>query len=51
MYQQFQKVIEDANIVISNYEYEDMSGCQQVDPVKGTVAFGSGYYGWAFTLT
>ena len=23
----------------------------QVDPVKATVAFGSGYFGWAFTLT
>jgi len=24
---------------------------QQVDPTKGTVAFGSALYGWAFTLT
>jgi elongation factor 2 len=24
---------------------------QQVDPVKGTVAFGSALFGWAFTLT
>ena len=24
---------------------------QQVDPVRGTVAFGSALFGWAFTLT
>jgi elongation factor 2 len=51
MYQQFQKVIEDVNVVISTYECDDMPESQQVDPTKGTVAFGSGYYGWAFTLT
>lgn len=51
MYQQFQRVIEDANVVISTYECDDMPESQQVDPTLGTVAFGSGYYGWAFTLT
>ena len=25
-------------------------GVCQVDPLQGTVAFGSGYYGWAFNL-
>jgi elongation factor 2 len=24
---------------------------QQIDPTKGTCAFGSALYGWAFTLT
>jgi elongation factor 2 len=24
---------------------------QQVDPTRGTVAFGSALFGWAFTLT
>jgi len=28
-----------------------MGDSQQVDPVKGTVAFGSALFGWAFTLT
>lgn len=28
-----------------------MPESQQVYPVRGTVAFGSGYFGWAFTLT
>jgi elongation factor 2 len=48
MYQQFLRVIENVNIVISTYEGEDMN--LQVDPTKGNVAFGSGYFGWAFTL-
>ena len=51
MYQSFQRVIENANVLISTYECEDMGESQQVDPTKGTVAFGSGYFGWAFTLT
>src|SRR5690606_39738555 len=28
-----------------------MGETQQVDPVRGTVAFGSALFGWAFTLT
>jgi len=28
-----------------------MGDSQQVDPVRGTVAFGSALFGWAFTLT
>ena len=48
MYQQFLRVIENVNIVISTYEGEDMN--LQVDPTKGNVAFGSGYFGWAFTI-
>jgi elongation factor 2 len=28
-----------------------MGDSQQVDPTKGTVAFGSALFGWAFTLT
>ena len=50
MYQKFQRVIENANIIISTYESEDMPESQQVDPTKGTVAFGAALFGWAFTL-
>ncbi len=51
MYQNFQRVIENANVIIATYECEDMGEDQQVDPTKGTVAFGSALFGWAFTLT
>jgi elongation factor 2 len=51
MYQQFQRVIENANVIISTYEADDMGETQQVDPVNGTVAFGSALFGWAFSLT
>jgi len=51
MYQNFQRVIENANVIISTYEFEDMGESQQVDPTAGTVAFGSALFGWAFTLT
>ena len=51
MYQQFQRVVENANVIISTYEADDMGDSQQVDPIKGTVAFGSALFGWAFSLT
>ena len=50
MYQQFNRVIEDANVIISTYEFSQDQGSLQVDPTEGSVAFGSGYFGWAFTL-
>lgn len=54
MYVQFNKVIENVNVIISSYEDDadaDSMGAIQIDPTKGTVAFGSGLHGWAFTLT
>jgi elongation factor 2 len=51
MYQNFCRVIENANVIISTYECEDMGETQQVDPTLGSVAFGSALFGWAFTLT
>ena len=51
MYQNFLRVIENTNVVISTYECEDMGESLQVDPTNGTVAFGSALFGWAFTLT
>ena len=50
MYQNFQRVIENANVIISTYECEDMGENQQVDPTNGTVSFGSALFGWAFTI-
>lgn len=51
MFQNFQRVIENANVIISTYECDDMGESQQVDPTNGTVAFGSALFGWAFTIT
>ena len=50
MYQQFTRVIEDSNVIISTYENSEGGEALQVNPTDGTVAFGSGYFGWAFTL-
>lgn len=50
MYQNFIKVVDMANVIISNYEQPDM-GDLLVYPNKGNVAFGSGKECWAFTLT
>jgi len=49
-YQSFSKTIESVNVVISTYRDESM-GDLQVYPDHGTVCFGSGLHGWAFTLT
>ncbi|KAL0566532.1 translation elongation factor 2, partial [Marasmius crinis-equi] len=49
LYQTFQRAIEDANVIISTYN-DPALGDLQVYPDKGTVAFGSGLHGWAFSL-
>ncbi|RKP16771.1 P-loop containing nucleoside triphosphate hydrolase protein, partial [Rozella allomycis CSF55] len=49
LYQSFSRAIESANVIISTY-YDKALGDCQVYPYKGTVAFGSGLHGWAFTL-
>jgi len=49
LYQAFCRAIESVNVVISMYNDEALGDCQ-VDPVVGTVAFGSGLHQWAFTL-
>lgn len=46
----FSKAIESANVIISTYKDPTM-GDMMVYPDKGTVCFGSGLHGWAFTLT
>ncbi|KAI8907233.1 P-loop containing nucleoside triphosphate hydrolase protein [Gorgonomyces haynaldii] len=49
LYQTFLRTIESANVVIATYN-DKVLGDVQVSPDKGTVAFGSGLHGWAFTL-
>lgn len=49
LYQSFSRTIESVNVVISTY-LDNAIGDVQVYPQKGTVAFGSGLHGWAFTL-
>ena len=51
LYNAFQRVVESVNVVIATYSAEDSPlGDVQVYPELGTVAFGSGLHGWAFTL-
>ena len=50
MYQNFQRVIENFNVVVSTYEKVDLMGNCQVNPSEGNVAFGSAKQGWGFTL-
>jgi len=50
MYQNFVRVIENANVIISTYR-DELMGEVAVLPEKGTVAFSAGLQGWAFTLT
>ncbi|EKG14260.1 Translation elongation factor EFG/EF2 [Macrophomina phaseolina MS6] len=49
LYQNFSRVIESVNVVIATY-FDKVLGDVQVYPDKGTVAFGSGLHGWAFTV-
>ena len=51
IYQNFSRVIENANVIISTYQNQDMMGDLQVYPDHGTVAFGSALHGWGFTIT
>ncbi|KDQ63164.1 hypothetical protein JAAARDRAFT_694396 [Jaapia argillacea MUCL 33604] len=49
LFQNFRRVIENVNVIISTYN-DPVLGDVQVYPDIGTVAFGSGLHGWAFTL-
>ncbi|KAI0778312.1 P-loop containing nucleoside triphosphate hydrolase protein [Trametes elegans] len=49
LFQSFSRTIESVNVIISTY-HDEALGDVQVYPEKGTVAFGSGLHGWAFTL-
>eukprot|EP00126_Sphaerothecum_destruens_P001570 Sdes_comp14985_c0_seq1m3720 len=52
LFQTFQRIVESVNVIIATYgDTEDgPMGNIMVDPSCGTVAFGSGLHGWAFTL-
>lgn len=51
LYQGFQRIVENINVIISTYGDESgPMGDLKVDPAKGSVGFGSGLHGWAFTL-
>ena len=49
-YQNFCRVIENANVIMATYTDEAL-GDVQVAPEKGTVCFSAGLHNWAFTLT
>jgi elongation factor 2 len=51
LFQTFQRVVENVNVIIATYADDDgPMGCVRVDPTTGSVGFGSGLHGWAFTL-
>ncbi|OWF46227.1 elongation factor 2-like [Mizuhopecten yessoensis] len=51
LYQNFQRIIENVNVIVNMVSSEDSPlGVIDVDPQQGTVGFGSGLHGWAFTL-
>lgn len=51
LYQLFDRVIQNFNAIIAQYtSHEEGSPDFSVFPQKGTVGFGSGLQGWAFTL-
>ncbi|KIJ27211.1 hypothetical protein M422DRAFT_71718 [Sphaerobolus stellatus SS14] len=49
LFQSFSRTIESVNVLVTTY-HDAALGDVQVYPEKGTVAFGSGLHGWAFTL-
>ncbi|XP_060651310.1 eukaryotic translation elongation factor 2-like isoform X2 [Drosophila nasuta] len=51
LYQTFQRIVENVNLIIATYNDENgPMGDISVDAAKGSVGFGSGLHGWAFTL-
>lgn len=51
LYQTFQRIVENVNVIIATYNDDGgPMGEVRVDPSKGSVGFGSGLHGWAFTL-
>lgn len=50
IYQNFQRVIESFNVIVSTYQKSDLIGECQVDPTEGNVCMGSALHGWGFSL-
>jgi elongation factor 2 len=51
LYQTFQRIVENVNVIIATYADDDgPMGVIRVDPANSSVGFGSGLHGWAFTL-
>jgi len=51
LYQTFQRIVENVNVIIATYgDDQGPMGDIMVSPTNGTVGFGSGLHGWAFTL-
>lgn len=51
LYQKLARIVENVNVIIATYSDDTgPMGDIKVDPAKGSVAFGSGLHGWAFTL-
>jgi len=51
LYQTFQRIVENVNVIIATYADDDgPMGIVRVDPNNASVGFGSGLHGWAFTL-
>jgi elongation factor 2 len=51
LFQTFQRIVENINVIIAIYGDDDgPMGPIRVDPSVGNVGFGSGLHGWAFTL-
>jgi elongation factor 2 len=51
LYQTFQRIVENVNVIIATYADDDgPMGVVRVDPANASVGFGSGLHGWAFTV-
>jgi elongation factor 2 len=51
LFQTFQRIVENVNVIIATYgDDEGPMGPISVDPRMGTIGFGSGLHGWAFSL-
>lgn len=50
IYQNFVRIIENTNVIISTYQKDDLMGDCQVDAEKGTVCFGSAIHNWGFSI-
>lgn len=48
IYQNMRTAIENVNVIIESYKFGDKDW--QLNPVAGTIAFGSGLHQWGFTL-